>query len=113
MKLANEETFGVVIEEQVGESIDIKEIEKALDQAYKDVRQAQGRQHKLEIEQDKLDVTSKHYDRMYESINRSGLSLYKNVSEGTSNPVIHISTTITIRKFDFSCLNDASSSSRM
>lgn len=70
MQLANEETFGVVIEEQVGESIDIKEIEKALDQAYKDVRQAQGRQHKLEIEQDKLDVTSKHYDRMYESINR-------------------------------------------
>ena len=70
MQLANEETFGGVIEEQVGESIDIKEIEKALDQAYKDVRQAQGRQHKLEIEQDKLDVTSKHYDRMYESINR-------------------------------------------
>lgn len=69
-KLVNEETFRLIIQEQVGESIDIKEIKKALDQAYKDVRQAQGRQKRLEIEQDNLDVTSKHYDRMFESINR-------------------------------------------
>lgn len=70
MKLVNEDTFASIIEEQVGESIDTKEIEKALDQAYKDIRQAQGRQRKLELEQDKLDVTSKHYDRMFESVSR-------------------------------------------
>ena len=38
----------------------------------------------------------------------SGLSLYIYVSDGTSKPVIHISTTITIWKFDLSCLNAAS-----
>lgn len=70
IKLVNEDTFGNIITEQVGEQIDTKEIEKALDQAYKDIRQIQGRQRKLEIEQDKLDVTDEFYDRMFESYSR-------------------------------------------
>ena len=54
----------------IGERFDTKEIEMELDAATKAQRQAFGLQRKLESELDGLDVTDKHYDRKYESLNR-------------------------------------------
>ena len=68
--MINDDSLADIISKHIGESIDTKELEKAMDQAYKDIRQAKGRQRKLELEQDRLDTSSRHYERMFESINR-------------------------------------------
>lgn len=70
IKMINDDSLADIISKHIGESIDTKELEKAMDQAYKDIRQAKGRQRKLELEQDRLDTSSRHYERMFESINR-------------------------------------------
>lgn len=70
MKMIREDGFKLEISTQVDDTIDIKEIENVLAKAYKDVYQIKGRQRKLEMTQDNLDIADKHYDRKYESINR-------------------------------------------
>ena len=69
-QIINKVSFGQLVSQQVGKQIDTVEIEQELDTATKAQRQALGLQRKLESELDRLDVTDKHYDRKYESLNR-------------------------------------------
>ena len=69
-QIINKDSFGQLVSQQVGKQIDTAEIEQELDIATKAQRQALGLQRKLESELDRLDVTDKHYDRKYESLNR-------------------------------------------
>ena len=68
--IVNGENFGDLMARLVGEQMDTDGIERELDTATKAHRQALGLQRKLESELDKLDVTDRHYDRKYESLNR-------------------------------------------
>ena len=68
--IVRSDKYGAVIGDLAGSRIDTKEIERELDTALKAQRQALGLQRKLENELDNLDVTGKHYDRKYESLNR-------------------------------------------
>lgn len=68
--IVNSDNFSDAMGELVNERIDTEEIERDLDSATKAQRQALGLQRKLESELDGLDVTDKHYDRRYESLNR-------------------------------------------
>ncbi|WP_026499371.1 recombinase family protein, partial [Butyrivibrio sp. WCD2001] len=70
LKIVNADNFGTMMSELVGNHLDSDEIERELNTSIKAHRQALGLQRKLENELDNLDVTDKHYDRKYESLNR-------------------------------------------
>ncbi len=66
----NAENFNEMMTGLIAKQVDTDTAEKELKAAIKAHKQALGLQRKIEDELDTLDVSDRHYDRRYESLNR-------------------------------------------
>lgn len=70
LALTTSEDFGERLSELADEKVSKSEVQKVIDTAKADLRQATVRQRKLEDAQYHLDVLDKHYDRKYDTLQR-------------------------------------------
>lgn len=70
ISIVNEENFASVMQSLIDDEIDVSDLEMALETALKKLRQAKGRQRKIETEMDDLDVYDVHYDLEYASLKK-------------------------------------------
>ena len=68
--IVNAENFNEMMSGLIAKQVDTDTAEKELRAAIKARKQALGLQRKIEDELDTLDVSDRHYDRKYESLNR-------------------------------------------
>lgn len=68
--IVNAENFNELMSGLIAKQVDTGTAEKELKAAIKARKQAMGLQRKIEDELDTLDVSDRHYDRKYESLNR-------------------------------------------
>jgi len=68
--IMNAENFNEMMTGLIAKQVDTDTAEKELKAAIKAHKQALGLQRKIEDELDTLDVSDRHYDRRYESLNR-------------------------------------------
>ena len=78
--LVNKPKFEEAIRQKIGAQIDTKELEKELAQLHKQLRQLNGAKDRLGQQMDSLDITDKHYDRMYSDMENRLYKFYDEIS---------------------------------
>ena len=77
--LVNKPKFEEAIRQKIGAQIDTKELEKELAQLHKQLRQLNGAKDRLGQQMDSLDITDKHYDRMYSDMENRLYKFYDEI----------------------------------